>query len=219
MFPTQGSPILSKVFLPQPTPVPSAAHKAAPQPPTFSLPEEDPSESESQELQVPGVGAGSATTSSPGKSLCLWAAVEAITCLPPRQREAVSAESGSAPSTSPPRPAPGNTRTTNAPPGLGPGGPGQPPACSPVQGHGGGGRKSPRAGLLCWRKAELQRSATTAEDQGATPALSIPQILGGASGAIWQTRLTKNPHSSDPCTRIWLDEAEPRELGSAHPHF
>ena len=61
--------------------------------------------------------------------------------------------------------APGNTRATDAPPGPGPGGPGHPPASSPGQGH--AGNPPGRASVLA--QAELQRSATTAEDQGAGP--------------------------------------------------
>lgn len=69
------------------------------------------------------------------KSHCLWTGLEAITCLYPRQRETLRAEWGSAPSTSAPRLAPGNTRTTNPLLGLGHRGPGPPPACSRVTGH------------------------------------------------------------------------------------
>lgn len=128
--PNTRKPILSQVFLPHPTPIPGAAHKAP-----CIFPSGRPSESESQEVKVPGVGAGSAPASEPRQSHCLWDGGEAVTCLYPRQRETLRAESGNGPSTSPPRLAPGNTRTTNPPLGLGRGGPGQPPACSRVKGH------------------------------------------------------------------------------------
>ena len=187
--------------------------------PPFSLPEEDPSESESQEVCVPGVGAGSAPPQSPGKSHCLWAAVEALTCLPPRRREAVRAEAGSTPSTSPPR----QYRATRGPLMHRQGRTwrsGHPPTCSPDQGRAEGAGNPPgRASVLAQSRASEVSyhcggpgSYSCAGPQHATD-------LRQSFRSHMQTRLAKNPHSSDPCTRIWLDEAEPRELGSAHPDF
>lgn len=159
--PNTRKPILSQVFLPHPTPIPGAAHKAP-----CIFPSGRPSESESQEVKVPGVGAGSAPASEPRQSHCLWDGGEAVTCLYPRQRETLRAESGNGPSTSPPRLAPGNTRTTNPPLGLGRGGPGQPPACSRVKGHCPGRNKATALPLRSGQEIPQGRASVLAQSRG-----------------------------------------------------